>query len=336
MTSWKRVPIDNNVLKLNTRRLTPLDKKLFNLDIHTAAKEKNYFQIEKLISLNYDINSQDKEGNTVLHYAIITNDINFFFWLLLKGASLNIGNNEGRTPFFEVVIRVIDTNELELLEQCRKYKPSINVRDATGKFILHYIAEKGSIQILEQFSHKLEHLDYLDQKNQTPLITAIRNENNQVAIWLIEHEADINAVCLEHKSVLHHAVYMQADEIIEKLLLKGALVDFRDKNGRTPLMNALDQNYRDTVRILMKYGANVNAKDKNLNTPLHRIAKTDDLLTIKILLENGAENLKNVFGKTPVDIAAKLGLVDIGILINESDLARCQKKIDDLMSKIKK
>ncbi len=88
---------------------------------------------------------------------------------------------------------------------------------------------------------------------------------------------------------------------------KGADVNIKNKDGKTPLHIAVENNYEDIVKLLLQKNADVNAKDNNGNTPLHIAVEKGNYFVIKELLKAGADkNIKNNEGKTALDIAKEL------------------------------
>ncbi len=70
-----------------------LDEKVSKL--HTAVRSKNYEDIDKLSCL---INTPDVFGNTALHVAVMSRDLNLIKYLLEKGADPNRKNTSGVSP----------------------------------------------------------------------------------------------------------------------------------------------------------------------------------------------------------------------------------------------
>ncbi len=89
---------------------------------------------------------------------------------------------------------------------------------------------------------------------------------------------------------------------------KGADVNIKNGDGKTPLHIAVEKNYEDIVRLLLQKNADLNTKDNNGNTPLHIAVKNGNYFVVKELLRAGADkNIKNNEGKTALDIAKELG-----------------------------
>ena len=79
---------------------------------------------------------------------------------------------------------------------------------------------------------------------------------------------------------------------IKWMLKKGVNLDFRDDEGCTPILSAIDRDKDDRleiIRLLIEYGAPLNKKGFNDYTPLHLAAARDDVTILKILVEAGAD-----------------------------------------------
>jgi ankyrin repeat protein len=97
--------------------------------------------------------------------------------------------------------------------------------------------------------------------------------------------------------------------MIDHLIEQGADVNYKDKDGFTPLHNALNlPSQIETARYLLKVGADINAQTyKEKWTPLHFAVSNsignefDDV--IRMLLDAGADQtLKDSDGRTAMDI----------------------------------
>lgn len=63
-----------------------------------AVTNGNIAMLKFLLEKNVDINQKDEEGNTALHYAVLTNALQKISLLKQKGAKPNIANKKGDTP----------------------------------------------------------------------------------------------------------------------------------------------------------------------------------------------------------------------------------------------
>ena len=92
--------------------------------------------------------------------------------------------------------------------------------------------------------------------------------------------------------------------MVEKLVHKGANLEIRCNEFRTPLYDALVQGEQEIFGLLITYGADVNALTHENDYLLHWAVSSEDLIFAKILLQNGAlARVKDQHGITPVEFA---------------------------------
>ena len=139
-----------------------------------------------------------------------------------------------------------------------------------------------------------------------PLLFASFWGHLEVAQWLIEHCADVNAEASDnhHTTSLHLAATRGHFEIVRTLLKHNADINARNKSGHTPLHAASEGGHVDIVRFLLNHNADPNARDIFQFTSLH-IASSREYLDIAcLLLEHGAEvDAEEERGRTSYQIA---------------------------------
>ncbi|HOX09207.1 MAG TPA: ankyrin repeat domain-containing protein [Candidatus Omnitrophota bacterium] len=106
----------------------------------------------------------------------------------------------------------------------------------------------------------------------------------------------------------------------EKFIRRGAFVNAKNCDGKTPLMLALENSHQYIAEMLIKKGANPNFADPGGTTPLMIAAQKGFVDIVKLLLSKGANpntqqsNIKSVYSsenKTPIMFAAEGGNTDI-------------------------
>ncbi|MFW5812372.1 MAG: ankyrin repeat domain-containing protein, partial [Alkalispirochaetaceae bacterium] len=124
--------------------------------------------------------------------------------------------------------------------------------------------------------------------------------------------------CVSH---IHSAVNRNEPERIQRLLEEEAgLIEERNQQDLTPLLNAAKQNNFDLVQLLVEEGADVNAETEVGGlTALRYAIMEGNYLMAEYLIERGAEvNQTNEYGWTPMHTAARYGEIDImNMLIEE-------------------
>lgn len=89
-----------------------------------------------------------------------------------------------------------------------------------------------------------------------------------------------------------NAIDSGAIESIEWILSKTVDLSFRDQQGYTPILSAIDREKTDkyqVMQLLIDHGAPIDNKGINDWTPLHRAAAHEDIEALKLLVRNGAD-----------------------------------------------
>lgn len=107
-------------------------------------------------------------------------------------------------------------------------KPIDTPLNDEGYTLLHFAAEYGLVDFLEELLEKGANINVLTTKNETPLYLACRRNQEEVAVLLLENGADPNRLAtLGEASVgpLTAAVYVKNKKLIYELLEFGAKVN---------------------------------------------------------------------------------------------------------------
>lgn len=111
----------------------------------------------------------------------------------------------------------------------------------------------------------------------------------------------VNTVDTRGFTPLIIAVYNNETEVAEWLLQNGAAVDAQDASGNTALMGTAFKGYISLVEKLLDAGANVNQHNFQGATALTFAATFGQLQIAELLLKNGADlQVQDVRGKSPL------------------------------------
>ncbi|NRA37581.1 MAG: ankyrin repeat domain-containing protein, partial [Planctomycetes bacterium] len=233
--------------------------------IHYA---KNTEMMSLLLKNGAGIDSKDDKGNTILHNAVKMKKTDLITFLLANKADATVGDAHEITAFHVAAASTFADALLPFIEA--KIDPNIKTSDDATP--LHFAAKKGLIQSLKS---------------------------------LLEYNADREALTKSGESVLHYACAGKKRlEIIKYLIEIGCDVNLKDKNGRTPLFNAVSIGEKDIVNFLLGNKASPDVKDTEGKTPLHLAARWGKTDALKILLsKNIAVDPRDDLGRTPLFFA---------------------------------
>lgn len=207
-----------------------------------------------------------------------------------------------------------------LMELLLKKGANPNVSDKNGTVIQKIASQihPGKLDIKEEDSESIKKIRMAIQYGaKIDMFTAIAiNDEKQVIKFLKSNPKLSNSRSPDGYPVLHLAVKMNDLGIIRQLLKANCNLEIRNKskfNGDTEdaaLHCAAFWNRLEAAKLLINSGANVNALNKRKSTPLHETIRMNkykkNIELIKLLIKNGAAvDLKDIEGKTPLDLANK-------------------------------
>ncbi len=153
-----------------------------------------------------------------------------------------------------------------------------------------------------------------DRDGRTPLMNAAVSRPDLMPL-LVENGADVNAAAQgardRGKTALMFAAENNPDPEASRFLIeKGAEVDARDEDGRTPLRWAVMGGRPEVAALLIRHGADVDARDDRGATPLMGLAYAgekvftrtgDSVEKLSLLVESGADvDAVDEDGRTPL------------------------------------
>ena len=161
------------------RRLLCLQDEKGRSGIQYSIELQNTHAVKQLLSSSVCIDSRDKQGMTVLHYAAkFRKDLENVSLILshIQGVGieqfdepgrmvsiLNASDKEGRNP----LMLAIESTKLEAINAIMEYNPEFVIFDKQGRSVLHYAANNKQIleSIIPQIKTSLETDDYLSLIN---------------------------------------------------------------------------------------------------------------------------------------------------------------------------
>lgn len=243
---------------------------------------------------SYDINTQNNEGKTALHFAAENNNFELLKFFISKGADLEAVDNNGWTILHSAAAGVIDVgNDWDVIKLLLSYNLDIEHKNKDNKMVIDFFKDYSASHA-EKYNELLTH---------SQLLKAIKN-------------ADIQKLKESHKldyhdkygdSLLHHAVRAKNLDVIKFLVKeKGINVNVKSKLGDTPLHLAVLKGKIDLVKSLLKMGADTNAESSIAGTPLSLASELGEKEIFKALLSytTTIHDIKGLFN------SAAIGIID--------------------------
>jgi ankyrin repeat protein len=151
---------------------------------------------------------------------------------------------------------------------------------------------------------------------QSALMSAAKVGSAAAIQLALNKGALVNGRDKDGKTALMWAAYMGRNEAITELLSAGAEVNQADSFGWTPIEAAVWARHPAALELLLAQGPDVNPRDSEGRTPLMHAAQCGDLVMIRDLLAKGADpNASNRFGQTPLMFAVALPDPDAAALL---------------------
>ncbi len=271
----------NAINEFDQKQHTPLLRA-----VSYGSRDPVYLEIAKfLIEHGAQLDYQDSDGFTALHYAAKNGHLEVVKMLVERGADLEVYPDESK--FYK--------GETPLMSAC-----SYSNADDKNLEVVKYLVEKGAS------------MEKNDLSFQSLLTTCINSKAPKTVEYLLEMGADPNVSNGNGQTPLYLAIdKSMGNELIKVLLEAGA-----DANTGSPYYTPLEMAIRkrniEMAQILLDSGADLNHVKENGNTIFHRAATINSNKNIDFLLSKGLDiNVRNNKGITPLHIAAEKGYTSV-------------------------
>jgi ankyrin repeat protein len=172
-------------------------------------------------------------------------------FLIEAGANVNATDDDGETPIFSAIKR----DRPEITELLIEKKANINIKDSRQFSPITIAAAAGSDKIIELLVKAGADLKS-ETYGLTPLMFAISAKKLDTVRLLIKLGAPINQVSsMSGQTALFSAIYSTNAEIVHVLIDAKANVNFKTKDGDTPIKAAQKGDQDDLIAILKAAGA---------------------------------------------------------------------------------
>jgi ankyrin repeat protein len=263
--------------------------------VGTATDEAT---VPLLVKHKVNLNFQNpRNGNTALHLAVQCRRPRIILFLLEKGATVDLVNDEGLTP----LQLAANTDNCEAISLLLQHCAHIEARSLAGPTALQYAAWKGHWIAFDLLLIGGADINVWNKQGETLLHEQARcSVNTSIVTKILDQGANIEARTSQGYTPLQCAA-ISGNKIMFNLLLdRGAKIDVETAKGETilHLTPPANQNCLDILKTALAEGLDVKATSSQGWNPLHQTIYTGtgalDLASdrtaeyIELLLANGA------------------------------------------------
>lgn len=260
--------------------------------------------------MNIDIG---EEGYTPLLWAVVNGDTQTLQLMLEKGGDVNKPSLDGDSS----LIYAVRNGNLDIVRLLLETGANRDYKNPySGMTALMEAVAAGNNQIVEYLIDKGVDIGQRDKNGNTLLMLAARRSRLAEVMYLAELGLETYAQNNLGDTALHLALGDLKNNLYtqEYLIKNGAIINAKNQDGITPLMEAAYRGYPKSVGLLIEMGGDINVIDIKGNAPLHfavRGYENCEAITAYLLKSGAMINVINEEGNTPLIIASRYPSVDV-------------------------
>ncbi len=277
-----------------------------------AIRNGDHSQVQMLLEAGADVNTADSEGTTALMHALIESDLRMVQLLMDGGADIHATNEFDSTP---LMYSATDIEKTRMLLTEGAGVDAENTRGATAMNVavktfgstpvLRLLAARGAEsqdQMMTAAAQKgdLEAMEFLlamgvgpGGSDSAPLFAAVGARCEACVRLLLEEGANADGIRRGRQGLLSETAKRAMPEISQLLRDHGASLDVEDREGFTPLMQAvlshepLESRNR-MVQWLLTEGVDPNVQNDRGETAFQLSTRMGADRTLELLRSAGA------------------------------------------------
>ena len=291
-----------------------------NTLLHFASLKGKREIAEYLLDNGLEVDAQNHNKQTPLHLAATTGYLEVVKLLVDRGADLEAKTYRGRTPAF---VTLVENSSAEIVKYLIEKGTDINSMDSNGTSLLVRACERKYPEIVDLLLDLGVKLPTAKGEVFNLISYAAYVDHPRLYSLLREKNRDIDLSRYE-AYLVQRAAEAGSDRILEQFINEGFPVDKANMYGNYAIHLAAKGGHLDAAMILLKHGADVHQKNKLGKTAIHFALDYGHLDMASQLKHQGARDEEVVFpelkgeylGEKPSD-KSKLfapGIVSIEVL----------------------
>lgn len=291
-----------------------------NTPLLMAAGARRSDLMYVLLENGADPNFEKDPGITSLGIACVYDDWSMIDLLITHGANVNYCAPNGESTLSMACAK----GAVNAVQMLLAAKATTDVRDAKGATpLIHAIMNhtEYSLSIARMLLEKKADANFSMPNGFSPLMGAVQMNNMDMALLLLEHQADVNArQGADGPSALSIAVALGYSDMVSMLLANKADITIGISPTTSLLGYASMLARADIMEELLKHGAQANSRDsRSLATPLHITATGNALIADSIKLMGNASLVKQHQAHMDAPAACR-ALLKYGADVNAADI----------------
>jgi ankyrin repeat protein len=282
--------------------------------LFSAIARDNYDEVRHLIQEEHvNVNAVGEFGNTALHLAFKSGNVDIAELLFEAGADKNARNAELATPLL-MAAEEGSMNMIAIVQTEIGF--DFNLPNAEGSSPLIAALKTGNAGFALALAHTPEvDVNAQDYKGGTALMYCARDNYLAIArVLLEERHANVAVFSRGNYSALTYAAIGGLDDMVRLLLAHGSevLLESRTVDGGTPFARAALHGHLSTMELLESAGATIDTRDYRLCTPFLAACKDGQLDVVELLHRQGADiNVTDRSGGSALTASAANGRLAI-------------------------
>lgn len=304
--------VDNNVIKhLLTKKNNGVHKLTHDgrTYIFWAAYKNNMSIVKHLLAKGAKTDVIDDKGYTILNFIAVAGVQNPKLYDLLIANGANVLKDKTPKGVSALLLITPKIKDFTMVKYFTEKGLNLKDTDNNGDGAFNYTAQSGNKEMLALLIKKGLPYKNLNKKGGNAMLFATRssrNGYNSLDFFKYLESLGINPSITNNEGTtpLHNLAYGDKDiATFHYFIDKGIDVNQADKNGNTPLLNAVGRNSLEIIKLLVSKTRDINFKNKDGKSALV-LALRNKPEVIDFLLSKGAKI--NVIDTKGYDIAYHL------------------------------
>uniref|UniRef100_A0A2C9JGG1 Uncharacterized protein n=1 Tax=Biomphalaria glabrata TaxID=6526 RepID=A0A2C9JGG1_BIOGL len=259
-------------------------KNKLSLNVSLLSTRSSPDLIIKLIQSGADVNTRNDKGETALHKAVLSQNLDIVKELVKASCDLEITDYKGTTA---LVLSLSHTNTeimSYLISSGANIPFAIDKKETLQTRAIMY----GTMQDLEHLSRKGLNMMDFNYMGKNAMHFAIERNNTDMALYCIKSGLNINKQTPDNTPLMM-AAYGKNFTIAKQLIDLGADIHFRNKIGDCALNIALDKGSEEIANLLIQHGADVKKEGSVGIPPLIIAVEKCSANLVTYMINSGAE-----------------------------------------------